>query len=274
MDTNRITEWLNSIHGWLDPPGCEAEYVSLPTDDQRCCPVGIVHEHRFAFFFWGLYANGQSKPHPALITLDSHDDVGVPSEVIPDDLDNLNIGDRTELGLFAWTRLRSLNDGHIRPALYLNFFSDVYVLINKGEDYDEIMSSGKEQHQKDREGRIHQVKIYRAAAQLLKDIPQDCPVFLDIDLDFFAKENPEAGSRLGSEILKSDDEIRSILSLEGHLMGSLLNRLVGLTIALEPKYCGGLCNSLHVLDILNREFFDGTLCTHSCKWKGRANFIS
>ena len=40
-----------------------------------------------------------------------------------------------------------------------------------------------------------------------------------------------------------------------------------LTIALEPKYCGGLLNSLHLLDILNREFFDGTLCTQSCNWK-------
>jgi len=116
MDTKRITEWLNSIQGWLDPPGCEADYAPLPTDDKGCCPVGIVHEHRFAFFFWGLYVHDQNRRHPALITIDSHNDVGVPGEVIPDDLDNLNISDRTELGLFAWTRLRSLNDGHILPA--------------------------------------------------------------------------------------------------------------------------------------------------------------
>jgi hypothetical protein len=271
MDANRITEWIDSIQGWLDPPGCEVDYAPLPTGDNGCCTVGIVHEHRFAFFFWGLYASDRKGPLPALITIDAHNDVGVPGEVIPDDLDTLHIDNRTELGLFVWTRLRSLNDGHILPALYLNFFSDVYVLMNNGEGYHEIRCSGKEQQQRDREGHLHRVRFYRYANQLLNDLPQDGPIFLDIDLDFFAKENPEAGSLLGSELLKSDDEIRAVLSIEGSLMRSLLDRIVGLTIALEPKYCGGLCNSLHVLDILNGEFFNGTLCTHSCRWKKRAN---
>jgi hypothetical protein len=271
MDSKRITGWLNSIQGWLDPPGCEETYASFPANKRSSCPVGIVHEHRFAFFFWGLYAQDQNERHPVLITIDSHDDVGVPGEVIPNDLDNLNIRNRTELALFVWTRLRSLNDGHILPALYLNFFSDAYVLMNDGEDYDEIRSSGNEQRHKDREGHLHRVKFYRDVEHLLGDLPQNGPVFLDIDLDFFALESREAGARVGSETLKSDDDIRLLLSIEGPFMGALMNRIVGLTIALEPNYCGGLCNSLHVLDILNHEFFGGTLCMDSCKWKRRAN---
>ena len=272
MNNTRILEWLSSKQGWLDPPGCETNHVPLPTCENRCCTVGIVHEHRFAFFFWGLYSIDNGKPHPpALVTLDFHDDVGVPSEVIPEDLDNLDIRNRIELGLFSWLCLRSLNDGHIRPALYLNFFSDVYVLLNKDEDPREFKHSHPEEQQLDRDNHPHTISFYQDTEQLLQHLPPEGPVFFDIDLDYFAIDNPEGESVKGSERLRSDAEIISILSINGKLIGSLLDRIVGLTIALEPKYCGGLVNSLHVLNILNHELFDGTLCTHSCKWKERAN---
>ncbi|MEE9913193.1 MAG: UPF0489 family protein [Deltaproteobacteria bacterium] len=271
MDTNRIAKWLKEDSGWLHPPGCESTFVKLPGRDSGCCTVGIVNEHRFAFYFWGLCASDKDSRHAALISIDAHDDVGVPTEVIQDDLDNLNIHNRTELGLFAWLRLRSLNDGHILPALYLNFFSDVYVLMNGREDSAAFRTSRTEQRQRDRDGCTHKVKYYRNSKKLLHDLPKkNCPLFLDIDLDYFAIENRKAGSVLGSENLMSDAEIRSFLSINGPLLKPILNRIVGLTIALEPKYCGGLVNSLHVLDILNQELFEGTLCTNSCKWK-RAN---
>ncbi|MFC1613923.1 hypothetical protein ACFL5K_01350 [Gemmatimonadota bacterium] len=270
MNATLITEWINSEKGWLDPPGCETDFAPHPTGKDRCCTVGIVHEHRFAFYFWGRYSIDKGKlPLPTLITLDSHDDVGVPSEVIRKDLDNLDINDRIELGLFAWLRLRSLNDGHIRPALYLNFFSDVYVLLNNDGDFCGINDFPHEEQQLDRNNHPHAIKYYQDTEQLLRNIPPEGPIFFDIDLDYFALVNPDAGSVKGSERLRSDEEIASILSINGELIGSLLDRIVGLTIALEPSYCGGLVNSLHVLDILNRELFDGTLCTHSCKWRNR-----
>lgn len=269
MDIKRVSKWLKSVQGWLEPPGCETEFANQPGDDLGCCTVGIVHEHRFAFYYWALYSleSDKHEPRPALITLDLHDDVGVPNEVDVDDLDNLSIGNRTELGLFAWTRLRRLNDGHILPALYLNFFSDVYVLMNNDEDSDDFKLFHEEQQQHDQDGNIHTVKYYQHLDQLLHDLPPDTPVFLDIDLDFFASDNSEEGSLLGSEKLRSNSFISSFLSIDGPLLEPLLNRIVGLTIALEPRYCGGLLNSLHVLDILNRELFDSTLCTHECKWR-------
>ncbi len=271
MDVARISGWLNNPigQGWIDPPGCETEYASLPTGDNGCCNIGIVYEHRFAFYYWGLHSIEARSPRPILLSLDSHDDVGVPDEVVPDDLDNLRIRDRIELGLFCWLRLRSLNDGHIRPALYLNFFSDVYILLNEDKETSERCAAGSIEHQKDREGLMHSIRFYRDRNRLLRDLPPDTPIFLDIDLDFFATENPMAGSRHGSEQLKEDAEIASILSLKGSFMGQLLDSIVGLTIALEPKYCGGLRNSLHVLEILNHEFFKDTLCTDSCKWRKR-----
>jgi hypothetical protein len=270
MDTNRIATWLTDIDGWLYPPGCETAFAALPTKEQGCCMVGIIHEHRFAFFFWGLHSL-DNELHPALVTIDSHDDTGVSTEVIPEDLNNLDIRNRIELGLFAWLRLRSLNDGHILPALYLNFFSDVYILLNNNQNAHEFKSSHPERQQLDRDDRMHKLKFYQNSKSLLEELPSDIPVFLDIDLDYFAVDNPKTGSIKGSELLKSDAEISSTLSIDGPLIGPLLSRIVGLTIALEPNYCGGLINSLHVLDILNRELFDGTLCTHSCKWKKRAN---
>ena len=234
MDVKRIAKWLNDVDGWLDPPGCETVFTPHPGNEHSCCTVGIVHEHRFAFYYWALFSREKDKlgPRPALITLDSHDDVGVPSEVNVNDLDNLQIGNRTELGLFAWLRLRRLNDGHILPALYLDFFSDVYVLMNNNEDPEDFKLSYEYQQQQDRNGNMHTVKYYQNMDQLLRDFPQDNSVFLDIDLDFFTNCNFEKGSYLG---LKSDSFISSFLSIDGPLLGAILRRIEGLTIALEPS---------------------------------------
>jgi hypothetical protein len=267
INAERIEKWLNDIEGWLSPPGCLTAYAPLPLDNSGCCHIGIVFEHRFAFFYWALYSRGQGNPRPVLVTLDSHNDVGVPSDVIPNDLDNLDISNRTELGFFVWTRLRRLNDSHIRPALYLDFFSDVYALLNKDKDSQEFLPNRPIVQQKDASGGLHRVHFYREADDLLKAVPKDRLVFLDIDLDFFAMKNPEGNSKLGSESLRPETEIRSFLSLKGSFMQPLFPRLVGLTIALEPRYCGGLMNSLHILEILNEEFLDGTLCTDTCKWR-------
>ncbi len=272
MDGKRIEKWLKDINGWLMPPGCESSFVSLPGQDHGCCIVGIVHEHRFAFYFWGL-SSLENKTSPLLITIDAHDDVGVPSEVVPDDLDNLHVQNRLELGLFTWLRLPSLNDGHILPALYLDFFSDVYVLLNGREDSAAFKTFRTRLQQKDRNGRIHKVKFYQDAKKLLKDLPPDCPIFLDIDLDYFSISNPRARSVLGSERLVSDQEIKSTLCIDGPLLRPFFNRIVGLTIALEAEYCGGFVNSLHVLNILNQELFEGTLCTDACKWKKPSQLV-
>lgn len=258
MDKDRIARWLEGLNsnGYLYPPGCEASFTKLPGRDGGYCTVGIVHEHRFAFYFWALDSIEKNLSRAALITVDAHDDVGVPDEVIPDDLDNLgihneldnlNVHNRIELGLFAWLRLRSLNDGHILPALYLNFFSDVFVLLNDHEDSAGYKSNREKQPITDRDGREHKVRFYRNPEKLLYDLPKDCPVFLDIDLDYFSLDNPEAGSVHGSEKLMDDADIRKFLSVNGPLFGQFFNRIVGMTIALEPKYCGGLLNSLHVL---------------------------
>jgi hypothetical protein len=43
-------------------------------------------------------------------------------------------------------------------------------------------------------------------------------------------------------------------------------RLAGFTIALEPKYCGGIGNCLHILDVVSRTLFDSTLMSSVMSW--------
>ncbi|KPA13516.1 hypothetical protein MHK_006279 [Candidatus Magnetomorum sp. HK-1] len=268
MNKTSIFKWLENHNnqGIIHPPGCEDSIVAHPIKNE-CCNAGIVHEHRFAFYFWGLYhlenslENSFSKT--ILISIDSHDDVGVPNEVVPEDLDNLNLKNNLELGLFSWLRLRKLNDGHILPALYLDFFSDAYILLN-------TQNTRKNFKQKDINDSLHSIKYFNNIEDLLSVIPLNCKVFIDIDLDYFARENHEAGLVLGSEYLIPDDEIRSFLAIDGQIFSTFLDRIAGITIALEPRYCGGFANSLHVFNILNEELFDGTLCTSNCKWKSKS----
>jgi hypothetical protein len=235
MKANRIAKWFNEGNRYIDPPGCESTLVSLPTGDEGCCTIGIVHEHRFAFYFWGINSTNTESPHSILISIDAHDDTGVPNEVIPKDLDNLNVHSRKELGLFSWLRLRSLNDGHILPALYLAFFSDAYILLNDKSYSNDFETNCSEMKQKDCNDKIHTVKFYQDLENLLHDLPENCPVFLDIDLDYFAIENIEAGSVLGSEKLIYDSEIRSFLSIDSLLLGSIFNRIVGMNHSIRTK---------------------------------------
>ena len=75
------------------------------------------------------------------------------------------------------------------------------------------------------------------------------PFILDIDLDFFVK-NEELFSHKFSIV--SDTIIKKYLNLQKNLY--LSNLCVGLTIALEPYYCGGLDNCWYILQKLSGEF--------------------
>ncbi len=92
-------------------------------------------------------------------------------------------------------------------------------------------------------------------------------VYLDIDFDYFTCE--EKGGELGSARMVREDKIRVALNLKTGLLSHFHDRLVGLTIALEPKHCGGFANVFRILHILNDEFFGGTLGTHRPKWRNR-----
>jgi hypothetical protein len=49
-------------------------------------------------------------------------------------------------------------------------------------------------------------------------------------------------------------------------MSIIFPKLVGLTIALEPRHCCGYSNSMKIFDILNKELFSNTLLTENSRW--------
>jgi len=267
MKIEFIQKLLEGLRWELSPPGCYSDFLRSQIDDQSLSvEVAVVNEHRFAFYYWSRFYCENIKTtkytypiKPILVSLDFHNDVGVDVDCKPEILLELNIENRSELGLFCWSYLNPLNDGHILPSLYLNYFSDVYILnTTEGEGDDRIYL--------DRYGNTHKISFYHDIFVFIDTLTSiNTPVYLDIDLDYFTfyQDNNEF---IGSSKLVEDDIIHSTLSLQGKLMSTIFPRLVGLTIALEPQHCGGLNNSMQIFDILNQEFFNKTLLTHSSKW--------
>lgn len=231
------------------------------------CTIGLVHSHRFAFYFWAKFNEEYSKKNlslthnkPILVSIDFHNDSGVESDFNKEEIKEINISDDVELGLYCWLRLHALNDGHILPALYLEFFSDVYILLKQNLDIRESRQI------LDKNSNEHLVKYFKTSDKLVEELrkARNHPIFLDIDLDYFVIKDD--ANIMGAGNLVPMQEIRDILGLKTPLLKTIYQNLVGLTVALEPEYCGGMNNALQALKILNEEFFCGSLFTDKCKW--------
>jgi len=267
MDYEKYRGWL-AKPGWeLWAPGCYTDYVESPVNNERLSvSVNIVHEHRFAFLYWATffqkYFIKKKYPFaskPILISLDYHDDVGADSDCEASVLESLDISNKTELTMFCWSYLRSLNDGHILPALYLDMFSDVYILNTEPD-------TGQDRTYLDRNKNEHSIKYFndeRIIVAALETVT--APIYLDIDLDFFTKYEDPSGV-IGSSKMIPTEDIEYILRLKNPLMSRIYPNLIGLTIATEVHHCGGYRNSMRILDILNNEFFSGSLMSDSAKW--------
>jgi hypothetical protein len=263
MQKQDITAWLPEQGRILDPPGCAIVFAPRPGGSEGICTVGIVHEHRFAFCFWADYARKNEQTPPLLLTLDSHNDVGGPCDVpSTTELNSLPLSDSTVVSLYAWLQLRALNDGHIYPALHLRFFADVYVYLPKLSN----LHRKRRQHE-DRFGEPHGVFCFSNEHALLEALPDYGDIYLDIDLDFFARGNNDPGRDPRSAIPWPLQNIRRFFRSKTGLIQKVLPRVVGMTIALEPRYCGGFVNSLRILDAVNQELFGGTLGTTKTTWR-------
>jgi hypothetical protein len=56
----------------------------------------------------------------------------------------------------------------------------------------------------------------------------------------------------------TDQQIKSVIDPGKTLFQFIFNRLEGITIAREPRYCGGTENSTHILNIVNRQLFNSS----------------
>jgi len=234
--------------------------------------VGLTLEHRFAFYYWAKFFNEFKeqdvylKDPPIFLSIDSHYDVGDASTLQQykrplKTLEN-KLYDSTLLSRFCWQQLNSNNDTQISAALYMNYFSDAYILMAE----DQFIKFGmKMPIVKDRQGKVHTIHYYHHIEDVVKDLKlRESPIFLDIDLDYFTEELGE-----GSDphvLILPDNDVRDILNTSSAIMSVVLPRVVGLTIALEPNYCGNIVNSAHLLNLLDIELFDKTLFTRDVQW--------
>jgi len=266
--------------GLLDPPGCSSTFVRHPSGASECVEIGIIHEHRFAFYYWlGLKKKRSYSRHggwlrdadylpPDLLTIDWHDDVGGECDFIPSFLHRLNQRDPNEVGLFCWLGLRALNDGHVAPAVYLNAIGDVFVILKQGAGGWKQCPHQRHRVLRDRYGREHHVRYFFSPEEYLDEhgVNQSTPLALDIDLDYFVAYEGQ-DRRLGAARLVPTQEMQLLLDPSGELMEWALSRLCCLTIALEPKHCGGIANSLRILGELDRAWFSPSLHHADCGWR-------
>jgi hypothetical protein len=270
MNTKLMSSILNAMNVPLDPPGCTGGFIDHPTDHRRAVEIGVVFQHRFAFHYWLRWRAQEQRAGaspPNLLTIDWHDDVGGDCDFAPAQLEQLNPKDENELSLFCWSRLRSLNDGHIAPAQYLNAIGDVYIILKQRQDVREMHDGYRKRTQKDRHGNLHQIHYFDTIDLFLEKHEFDPihPLVLDIDLDYFTTSDDSC--ERGAEQLVSDLSINDVISPDSPLMRWVFPRLAGFTIALEPHYCGGIRNCMHILDVLSDTLFDPPLLAANMQWR-------
>jgi len=269
-----ITDILKTHWVPIKPPGCLTEFVDHPGGLRAAIEVAIVQEHRFAFYYWLKWRHNQQLKDehavpPNLITVDWHDDVGGDCDFIPEVLDRLDYGNGAELAMFCWCGLRPFNDGHIAPAAFLNSVNDVYVILKQKEDQRRDYPDLYHRPFADRFGNQHMIHYYSSVNEFLRAHEGDpChPIIFDLDLDYFTKYHGDDFPERGTGEPVSNRTIRGLVKSDSRFMQWLLPRMCGMTIALEPECCGGMHNSLRILDVVSSALFDPPLLQADCQWR-------
>lgn len=242
----------------LIPPGTYLEKVPHPDGtSSKSMEVAIFTEHRFAFYFWNRWLRdlNDNREPPCLLTIDWHRDMAPPSESEKKDLKNLDLTRQQEVARFVWSRMDTHNDSHLLSAAYLNLVGDVFLLKNYGErQHSTFIDCHSNRHQ------IFEYGSFTDLQEAVLDKGGDV-FFLDVDLDFFIR-NKVAAHQLQEVATYSDEEISALINNESPLFTYLYDRLAGITIATEPRYCGGILKSNRILDAVL-----GSLFTPDMQWK-------
>lgn len=241
----------------LIPPGTYLETVTHPGDKSKTIELAVFKEHRFAFYFWNRWSfdlSDSSKP-PSLITIDWHRDLAPPSVKEQEILEELNLSDQQEVAKFIWSGLDTHNDSHLLSAAYLNIIGDIILLKNYGDETENTYV--------DSDGNNHKISEFKLFENFQKAIlaHNSDRYFLDIDLDFFVK-GKVSSHQLEEVTPYTDDEIAEIIDNSSPLFKHLFPRLEGLTIATEPRYCGGILKSNRIMEAVL-----GRLFTDDLQWK-------
>lgn len=238
-----------------NPPGTFRNVMPHPSGDGRTIEKAVIMEHRFAFVFWMKWRNllqndGQlQQPAPTLITIDWHRDLAPPPDEQKSRLKELDQENLSDISNYVWAQFDQTNDGHILCAAWLSLIGDIILLKNTaGQMQDTFI---------DMNDKEHTIFEFREYDQFEKFLLQrdDQNIFFDIDLDYFIHGK---GSSTYSENFSrySDKEIEHIINPESKAFKHILPNIDGMTVALEPSYCGGIFNSCKIMETVHSQLFD------------------
>lgn len=243
------------------PPGTHLEQVAHPGGINRSIEKAIIMEHRFAFFFWmkwrNLLADNEvlKQAAPTLITIDWHRDLAPVPEDQKKRLTELDQKNLSDVANYVWAQFDQTNDGHILCATWLNLIGDI-ILLQNTTGYQQ--SSAKDMNGNDHN--IFEFSDFNRFQEFLLE-RKDQNIFFDIDLDYFVHGK---GKKHYSEDFNrySDKEIRQVVDISKPVFQHILPNIDGLTMALEPGYCGGIVNACQIMDQFHAQLF-----TDDNEWK-------
>lgn len=239
----------------LMPPGTYLEKLPHPNgSSSEVMELAIFTEHRFSFYFWNRWfqkIEGKIKP-PALVTFDWHRDFAPPSTSERNMLENLNLTDEDTVAKEVWASLDSHNDSHLLSAAHLNIIGDIFLLKNYGDAQQHTFN--------DQNNQEHKIEEFRSYHELEKAVRGASPtsVILDIDLDFFIR-GKNASHQLEDVQIYEEDSVAEIIDNTSPLFSYLFSCLEGITIATEPRYCGGILKSNRILEMVLGQLFNQKL---------------
>lgn len=261
-----------TIPHFLKPSGCLDEWISKPFNDSEAIKVATFHEHRFAFYYWLDWTKELEGVVPSLVTFDWHQDLCPPYKDKIEALKALPTDNKARVAFYTWAQLEHTNDVHIQSAILLNKIKNVYVICRQTSSRENPLIID------DFKGNEHKVFIFSSIEEFENSISKldESHIYLDIDLDYFTLCNPPSvNGRINGKrytYLKKG-EIEELFSHKRPAMKWILNRLQGLTIAMEPDFCGGLQKSNKLFNILEQTLFTQPLFNRNImnkkqvKWK-------
>lgn len=241
-----------------EPPGCYVTIIEQPRSEDESMEVAVFSEHRFAFFYWTRWTKRFSSAPPDLVSLDYHTDTAPPCADVQHALSQLDLSNETQVALAAWLDLHPHNDSHILSAAYLNLIGDIYVLQKQGDALEPEEFT-------DVNGNVHVIYVFETEEDLIAAlrVASSPDVYFDVDIDFFTHYADDAEEHVPVPV----KEVRAVLDTNGPLLRWVLPRVRGMTIALEPEYCGGLRGSHGLFNAVDDLLFFPGLGRGDCAWR-------
>ena len=246
-----MKEFTHRNPDYSNPPGAFVDILPHPYDKiNRAIEKVVIIEHRFSFFYWlkwykELIKKSRIKSPPLLVTLDYHRDLAI-SKSEKEELDDVINYNQSDLASFCWSRMNTLNNGHVLAAAYTNVIGDI-VLLKRQVGFDD----NEENIFKDKFNNDHKIYEFTDVDEFEKHLieRQENSVFFDIDLDYFIVSEGNFSAKDSWEMMK-EKNIKEIINLERPFIKWILERLEEYTIATEPRYCGGILKSCKILSII------------------------